>query len=126
VVDFDYISEYIYVVNLLEENEIKFKFNKLKYIKSVFLPGAHGMYNRKFKGIYIETGLWKSDWYMIQGDVRIAVLAHEMAHSQRISHNKDTTSLMCDKVDLHLSHLIKTKGIDSLIIDAFRLKRINH
>ena len=119
-VDDMYQPHFDYLVTLFDENDIKINYRKIKYVRVLEMPGVHGKYNRKHKIIYIDKYFNRWDWLPIYTDVKTIVLAHELAHSQKIWHNNDTSSIMCSKVDLYITDIINKKGIDKPILDAFK------
>ena len=115
-------SRYYYkrVTDILKENDIKFKFRKIKQIRVSELTRGQGYYDQKQRVVYLNRVVRDPNWWTIYVDAITLTLAHEMAHSQGIMHNSDRTSLMMDSVYLYIPTILKTESVDSIIVKAFR------
>jgi hypothetical protein len=109
-----------YLVTLFDKNDIKINYRKIKYIRRFPLSSARGFYFKKYKTIYINTHFYRWDWISIYDEIKIVILAHEIAHSQKIWHNSDTTSIMKDSIDLYITDIIHEFGIEQPIINVFK------
>lgn len=109
-----------YLVTLFDKNDIKINYRKIKYVRRFPLKRARGYYLRKDKIIYINKYFYRWDWITIHEDVKTVILAHEIAHSQRIWHNDDKTSIMKDSVDWYITDIIHEFGIEQPILRAFK------
>ena len=109
-----------YLVTLFDKNDIKINYRKIKYIRRFPLNRARGYYFKQYKVIYINEHFYRWDWIQILDEVKTVILAHEIAHSQKIWHTDDKTSIMKDSVDLYITDIILEHGIEQPILDAFK------
>jgi len=109
-----------YLVNLFEKNNVNINYRKIKYIRLFDLNKAHGRYIKKYKVIYIDNYSLRWDWIWIYEDVQIIILAHEMAHSQKIDHNNDSTSIMSKNADRYITDIIERDGVEKSVLDIFK------
>lgn len=111
-----------YIVMVLDKNKININYRKIKYVKLFGLKYARGFYYTDPKVIFIDPEFRSLDRILLHKKLLILMLAHEMAHSQDIDHNSDSTSVMNKDVDKYLLDIIKNQGIEQPIIDTFKLK----
>ena len=108
---------YSYIVNLLEKNNIKIDYSKIKNITIAPM--------KDFRGYHAEGGVIIISYFGFnnKGTINeevILTLAHEIAHSQGLKHTPNKIGLMfpSDKFD---RYFIENKKIDSIIIDTFKI-----